>query len=227
MKSIINTLTEIPIFSSLKEEHLNELLLIANKKQYRKNEIIFHEGDPGNVLFIIISGSVKIALNDSDGKESILNILCENDYFGEMSLVDGVFRSATVSAIEDTIAFLIHREKFINLIKEHTDIVLNMVAILCRRLRKTNEKVANLSFFDAYGKVAKILLDLIEVKGVKENNQIILDLPLSRQEMASMSGITRMTLSRILNEFQIRGCLKIEGKKITIFDEAILKREVL
>ncbi|HJP19093.1 MAG: cyclic nucleotide-binding protein [Gammaproteobacteria bacterium] len=227
MKSIINTLTEIPIFSSLKEEHLNELLLIANKKQYRKNEIIFHEGDPGNVLFIIISGSVKIALNDSDGKESILNILCENDYFGEMSLVDGVFRSATVSAIEDTIAFLIHREKFINLIKEHTDIVLNMVAILCRRLRKTNEKVANLSFFDAYGKVAKILLDLIEVKGVKDNNQIILDLPLSRQEMASMSGITRMTLSRILNEFQIRGCLKIEGKKITIFDEAILKREVL
>ncbi len=227
MKSIINTLTEIPIFSSLKEEHLNELLLIANKKQFKKNEIIFHEGDPGNVLFIIISGSVKIALNDSDGKESILNILCENDYFGEMSLVDGVFRSATVSAIEDTIAFLIHREKFINLIKEHTDIVLNMVAILCRRLRKTNEKVANLSFFDAYGKVAKILLDLIEVKGVKDNNQIILDLPLSRQEMASMSGITRMTLSRILNEFQIRGCLKIEGKKITIFDEAILKREVL
>jgi CRP-like cAMP-binding protein len=102
-----------------------------------------------------------------------------------------------------------------------------MVTILCRRLRKTNEKVANLTFFDAYGKVAKVLLDLIAVKGVKDSNQIVIDTPLSRQELASMSGITRMTLNRILNEFQIRGCLKLEGKKITIFNEAILKREIL
>ena len=227
METIRDTLTGVPIFSSLKEEYLDELLVITNRKQYKKNEVIFHEGDPGNVLFIIKSGSVKIALNDSEGKETILNILCEHDYFGEMSLIDGVFRSATVSAIEETEAIIIYREKFITLIRENTDIVLDMVTILCRRLRKTNEKVANLTFFDAYGKVAKVLLDLIEVKGVKDSKQIVIDTPLSRQELASMSGITRMTLNRILNEFQIRGCIKLDGKKIAIIDEAILKREIL
>lgn len=100
------------------------------------------------------------------------------------------------------------------------------MATLSRRLRKTNEKIGNLTFFDAYGKVARVLLDLIELNGKKTGKKIILNVPVSRQEMASMTGISRQTLNHILNEFQVRGCLEVDGKKITIHDENILKREV-
>lgn len=223
----LQMLSSVPLFSSLDKKHLEDIASILTLKSYKKNGTVFHEGDLGNALFILISGTVKISLTGHDGKETILGMIYDNDFFGEMSLLDGYFRSATITAVEESKALLLDRGDFIRIIKESPDTILAVVATLSRRLRKTNEKIASLTFFDSYGKVAKMLLDLLEENSTKADNPSILELPMTRHELASMTGISRETLNRIFNEFQIRKCLKVEGRKITILDEGVLRREVL
>lgn len=220
-------LRQIPLFSSLDDVVLKNLSKISNYKVYKKNEIIFHLGDEGSTLFILHSGSVKIFLNDDKGKEMILKILYEGDFFGEMSLLDGQFRSASVMAVEPSKAIIIQREDFIRLIKDNPEIALNTMVSLSRRLRKIDEKIASLAFFDSYGKVARLLLDFVEDSNEKADGKVVVNSNLTRLQMASMAGTTRETLTRILGEFQIRGAVKVEGRKITILDDALLKREVM
>lgn len=102
-----------------------------------------------------------------------------------------------------------------------------MLVTFSRRLRKADEKIASLTFFDSYGKIAKVLLELIGSKGENENGHIVLNLSLARQEVADMAGVSRETVTRIFHEFQIRGCLEVAGKKITILKQALLERELL
>lgn len=201
----IEFLKKVSIFSSLEETELKNISSIAVERSYKKDQVIFHQGDEGNVLFLLKSGLVKIFLVDKNFKEVILRIVDKNDLFGEMSLLDGKFRSATVTAIEDSKALLISREDLIRLIKQHPTIVLNMVVTLARQLRQTTDKITSLAFFDAYGKVAQVLLDLIPKIGKNNDGNIILDLPFSRQEMSELAGISRETLTRTLREFSDKG----------------------
>ena len=156
-----------------------------------------------------------------------MNIYYVGDYFGEMSLLDGCFRSATVTALEDSKALVIFRNDFIDFIEKRPAAVLDIVATLNRRLRKATKQIESLTFYDVYGKVAKILLDLAKEKGKKTGKHTAIDVPISRQELASMAGTSRETLTRVLHEFQVRGCLAVDGKHLTILDEGILRREVL
>ncbi|MBI4384668.1 MAG: Crp/Fnr family transcriptional regulator [Nitrospinae bacterium] len=222
-----NTLKQVSIFSSLREPHLAELCKIAREKSFPKNSVVFHQNDPGNVLFILKSGAVKISITDDRDKEVILRMIYENDFFGEMSLLDGHFRSATITAVEPSRALIIYREDFIRLIRENAAVVLEMLTVLSRRLRKTDEAIASLTFNDAYGKVARVLLGLMEEQGKRQGDEVVLNLALSRQDLANMAGISRETFIRVLNEFQLRGCLKAERKKIVVFDETVLKREAV
>ena len=221
------SLKNIPIFSSLSELHLEELSEIALEKTYRKNQVIFDQGDPGNSLIVVLSGLVKISLVDSNNHEFIIKTFSANDFFGEMALLDGGTRSATATAVEDTKALIIFRDNFIGLIKKTPSVALGMLTELSNRLRTTTENISNLTFFDAYGKVARCLLDLAEKIGKNEGDGMSLELTLSRQELANMAGLSRETFARILKEFQIRGCLKVQGKKITIVDEKVMRREII
>lgn len=226
MDSKSTSLKRIPIFSSLDEGNLEKLSSIAVEKSYRKGQIIFDQGDPGNSLIILKKGLVKISLVDSNDHEFIIKTLGENDFFGEMSLLDGGQRSATAVTVDETHALLIYREDFIRLVNENPTVALDLLKLLSQRLRTTTDNIANLAFFDAYGKVAKCLLDMEDRIGEKEEDGMVLNLKLSRQELANMAGLTRETFTRILREFQIRGCLDIKGKKLTIRDRNLLEREV-
>ena len=226
MVSKIESLKGIPIFSSLPPEHLGELSKIALEKTYRKNQVIFDQGDPGDSLIVIMTGLVKISLVDSNNHEFIIKTYSENDFFGEMALLDGGTRSATSTAVEDTKALIIFRDNFIGLIQKTPSVALGMLTELTNRLRRTTENISNLTFYDAYGKVARCLLDLADKIGKQENDALTMQLTLSRQELANMSGLSRETFARILKEFQVRGCLKVSGKKMYILDEKIMRREI-
>ncbi|MFQ5561754.1 MAG: Crp/Fnr family transcriptional regulator [Nitrospinota bacterium] len=226
MADKIATLRKTSIFSTLDDSYLPEIADIATEKKYRKNSVIFQKGDEGRSLFILKAGTAKIFLTDSDGKEIILRMIHENEFFGEMSLLDGNFRSATVSTIEPCIALVILRKDFVKFLEKHPDTVFEIVAALSRRLRSSDDKISNLVFLNSYGKVASVLLDLANTIGSTEGTSQVLNLPISRQELASMAGITRETFVRILNEFQSRGCIRVEGKKIFILDEKIISREL-
>lgn len=220
-------LGRVQLFAGLDDDSLKHLVSITQEKNYNKKEVIFHHGDEGSALFILVSGAVKIFLNDDKGKEIILKILYEGDFFGEMSLLDGNFRSAGVMAVDSSKALIIQRDEFIDFIKKNPDIALNMMVLQSRRLRKIDEKIASLAFFDSYGKVARLLLDIAEESGEKVDGNIVINTNLTRQQLASIAGLTRETLTRIMGEFQERGAIEVDGRKIVILNESVLKREVM
>src|SRR3989304_6278282 len=220
-------LRRIQIFSKLSDKELKKFLGILSEKTYKDGEVIFHKDDPGSSLFILKSGLVKISINDKKGNEYILKIMYPFDFFGEMALLDGQSRSATVTSLEKSAALIIKREHFISLIEKHPQIALSIMTVLSRRLRKTDEKIGNLRFADAYGKVAEIILDIADESGIRNKSDIVVNLKLNRQGLADFAGVSRETVTRILNEFKKSGCIKMEKGKITILNEAMLRRELI
>lgn len=220
-------LKNVRLFSELYDEDIAKVADIAVEKSYKKGEVIFHEDDLGSTLFILKSGAVKISICGRNGREDILKIIYPGDYFGDMSMLDGKYRSATVTALEKTASLIMQREHFLTLINRHPHLAMNMLATMCRRLRNTDEKIASLRFADAYGKVARVLLDMAAEHGLREGERIIVKLNLSRQEFADLAGLTRETTARILAELRQNGCIKLEKRTVVILNEAVLRRELL
>lgn len=218
-------LRQVSLFSDLSDKDLRELESVVRERSFRKNEVIFHAQEPGNALFVIKRGRVKISMDDRSGKEIILRILEAGDFFGEMSLLDDEPRSATVSSLEPCQALILFREPFLRFIPRHPEVVMKMLTALSRRLRKADEKISRLVFADAYEKVASVLMDIIEERKVPLNIGTEVPLSLTRQELADIAGLSRETLTRVIADFQRAGLVRIEGRRIAIVSPARLKRE--
>ncbi|MGK9367657.1 Crp/Fnr family transcriptional regulator [Melioribacter sp. Ez-97] len=208
----------VPIFSNLPEDTLKSIENSGARKIYSKNEVILKEDESGTALFIILSGKVKVSRTSEDGKEVILSILSENDFFGEMAILDGQTRSATVTAIEDSEIFIIQRNDFIELLKEHHDVALALLEELTRRLRSADVKIKALSLKDAEGKVATVLLELAESIGKIKQGKVELEKLPVQQDIANMAGTSRETISRTLHSFAKKGLIEIDGPNIRIVD---------
>lgn len=216
--SNINFLSKVPIFSELNEETLNKIEKAGQRKSYNKGETILLEDDPGTALFIIISGKVKVARSSNDGKEVILTILNANDFFGEMAILDGQKRSATVSTIEKSEVFIIQRDDFINLLYNHPEISIALLQELASRLRNADMKIKSLSLKDAEGKVATVILQIADEVGKIKQGKVVIDkLPL-QQDLANMAGTSRETISRTLHSFAKKGLVEFDGNKLIIND---------
>lgn len=211
-------LTYVPIFSDLPHEELEKIIKAGNRKKYNKNEIILKEDEAGTALFVIISGKVKVSRTSSDNKEVILTILNESDFFGEMAILDGQTRSATVTALEDTELFIIQRNDFLKLLKIHPEISIALLQELTKRLRAADVKIKALSLKDAEGKVATVLLQLADDLGKIKQGKVELDNLPNQQDLANMAGTSRETISRTLHAFAKKGLIEIDGSKIRIID---------
>ncbi|MCZ6872175.1 MAG: Crp/Fnr family transcriptional regulator [bacterium] len=222
----VDFLQKVPLLSELNEEQLRQLADVVREHHYKKSVTIFHVDDPGNALFILKSGLVKITIEDQSGREIILRMLYPTDVFGEMSLIDDMPRSATVTTLEASDAMVIYREPFLNLIEKHPKILLNMTIVLSRRLRRVNELIRSLAFHDVYGKVARVLLNLATEKGRTTDEGTVIDLRLTQQELAELAGMSRETMTRTLRDFQQAGCVRIESGIITILEIGMLQREI-
>ncbi len=226
MENKLESLRQVPLFSSLTDPDLNEIILISCQKPYGKGDVIINQGDEGSLLFVLMSGAVKVSLIDSHGKEIIIRMLYKGNFFGEMSLLDGQKRSTTVTALEDTLALIIYRDQFNRLIQQKPHLALEILATINRRLRKATEKISSLKFLDAWGKVAEFLLNL-QPKVDGEKNTLAADGAISqthsRNDMAKMVGISRETFARILNEFEKSRYIRFDNKEIIITAPAKLK----
>ena len=211
-------LSYVPIFTDLSDETLQKIEKIGSKKVYSKGEVILMEEEAGTALFVIVSGKVKVARASGDGREVILTILSDSDFFGEMAILDGLTRSATVTAIETSELFLIQRNDFLNLLYENPEISVALLQELTKRLRNADMKIKALSLKDAEGKVATVLLQLAdEVGKIKHGKVEIERLPL-QQDLANMAGTSRETISRTLHSFAKKGYIETEGAKLRILD---------
>ena len=219
----------VDLFSALDDSQLDTIASMLIEKTYHKGDIILMEDDDTNQsLFIIAKGEVKVVLTAEDGREAILASLKEGDFFGEMSLLDGEPRSATVRAVEESRLLTIRREDFLAAMKKQPDLALTLLGEMSRRLRKSNRQISSLALMRVYGRVAATLLQLMEERGMrtkaKDGSSIIVvkDRP-TQQFIADMSGTTRETVSRVLNFFQKKGYIVLDGKDLLILQEEELK----
>lgn len=209
-------LKSVPIFSDLEADRLNQISQLGTRKFYKKDSTVLHENETGSALFVIISGRVKISRQSDDGKEVILTILNESDFFGEMAILDGMSRSATVTAIEESELFLIQRADFLNLLQEHPEISVALLQELTQRLRASDLKIKSLSLKDAEGKVASVILQLADDIGkIKQGKVEIERLPF-QHDLANMAGTSRETISRTIHSFAKRGLIELEGARLRI-----------
>ena len=208
----------VPIFSELPPDTLEKIAQVGSRQKYVKDNIILMEEEAGSALFVIISGKVKIARSSDDGREVILSILNESDFFGEMAILDGQTRSASVISLEDSELFIIQRNQFLELLRSHPEISIALLNELSSRLRAADLKIKSLTLKDAEGKVAIAILQLADEQGkIKQGIVEIEKLPL-QQDLANMAGTSRETISRTLHSFVKKGLLELEGNKLRILN---------
>jgi CRP-like cAMP-binding protein len=214
----IEFLKTVPIFSELDNDTLTKLSQTGSVQLFSKDAIILSEKDSGTALFIIISGKVKITRisNDEEDKEVILSILNPSDFFGEMALLDGLTRSATVTAMEESKVFIIQRNDFLELIKNHPEVSVALLQELTQRLRAAGMKIKALSLKDAEGKVATVLLQLADEVGKIKHGVVEIEKLPYQHELANMAGTSRETISRTLHAFAKKGLVELEGSKLRI-----------
>jgi CRP/FNR family transcriptional regulator, cyclic AMP receptor protein len=211
-------LSFVPIFSELAEATLEKIEKIGTRKIYNKNDVVLMEEEAGTALFVIVKGKVKVARASNDGREVILTILSDSDFFGEMAILDGLTRSANVVAIEESELFLIQRNDFLNLLREYPEVSISLLQELTKRLRAADMKIKALSLKDAEGKVATVILQLADDIGKIKHGMVEIErLPL-QQDLANMAGTSRETISRTLHTFTKKKLIEMEGSKLRILN---------
>ncbi len=206
----------VSIFEGLADKAVESLSDHLKPQSYTKDDVIVGQNDEGDALFIIQSGKVKVVLYGENGREAILTIFRAGDFFGEMSLLDGQPRSANVIAIEPTAVLMLSRNDFESHLRSHPDTALRVLAEMSGRLRRADEVIGNLALLDVYGRVARILIELSTKEGESQDEGILIRERPTQQDLASMIGTSRETVSRVLSEFQRRGFLSMQGKSVLL-----------
>ena len=208
-------LTHVPLFSGLSDAEIQPVLNHATKKIVAKNTIIISEGDQSASLYVLLSGKVKVFLQDGEGKEVVLNYQGPGEYFGEMALLDDEPRSASVMTVEKSTFMVISKQEIKQILRDHPDIAFGLIKGLVLRLRLLTENVKDLALTDVYGRVVKLLSGLAQPHAGK---MMITDGP-TQQDIANRVGASREMVGRILRDLTAGGYLKVEGKNITINDK--------
>lgn len=213
-------LRNIELFTSLNEKELHQIRAHMVLKEFRKNQIILHEEDTSEFMYVIVQGKVKISRVGKEGKETILSIHGAGEFFGEMSLIDGKTVPATVSAVENSIVAIISKQDFYSLLYSQKKVLENLLHILCSRLRDSWKKIQMLNFNDAAQRIKMLFLILAENHGQKTENGITLRVKLIHQDMADMTGLSRETVTRVLDRWKKSGEIKIlKNKFIHLYPE--------
>ena len=223
----LSFLRNVPIFADLEAKELDKIAKLGTRQKYKRGNIVVLEQESGAALFVIMSGKVKVVRMDEDGREVILSMFGPGEFFGEMSLLDGLARSASVVATVKSELFMIHRRDFLELLHEFPKVAISLLAELAMRLRKADMQIKSLSLKDAAGRVANVLLMLSDDIGVFRHGKVeIEDLPL-QQDIANMAGTSRETVSRMLHQFIRDGQIQLKGNKLTIMDYEAFRKEHL
>jgi CRP/FNR family cyclic AMP-dependent transcriptional regulator len=217
---------QVSIFADLPEEDMRALTSVAKRRIFRAGEVIFHREDPGQVLYMIKDGKVKICIISPDGQEISLAVLGKGEYFGEFALLDGLPRSSDAVALEKVECYTLQRSDFQNAILKNPKIAVLVLEALTKRLRNTDQMIEDLIFLDVYGRVAKKLLELADTHGVKVDDGIRIDVRLTQQELASMVGASRESVNKVLGYFTDKNFISTDKHRITLHRIADLKRRI-
>lgn len=216
MLSTIELLKNVSIFETLSDETLDDLAKHTRSQLYLRDTVVVNQDDPGDAIFFVASGKLKAILSGEGGREITLCFFREGDFFGEMSILDGQPRSATIVAVDDSNLVILSRRDFINHINNSPTTAINILAEMSLRLRKADEVIGNLALMDVYGRLAHQLAEIAASDGLKSDQSVVIANRPTHQDLASMVGASRETISRALADFQRRGLLEVDGKALIL-----------
>ena len=217
-------LKKVPLFAEFSDEDLGSIASLMQARRYAKHAVLVYEGDPGDALFVVLSGNVAVTRVSNDGKETILSILKEGDFFGEMGVLDASPRSATIKALRDAEVAILARKDFLDLLGRNPAMCLSLVGALSSRLRATNQAIQANAYQDIRTRLASLLLNLERNFGERlPEGGTRLTLRLTNQEMANMIGTTRETVNRMLNKFWDERLIDMRTANIVVVDHARLQ----
>jgi CRP/FNR family transcriptional regulator, cyclic AMP receptor protein len=219
-----DVLRQAPLFSALDDEAAAALRSSMGEGRLRRGEVLFHEGDSGDKLYIVTDGKIKLGRTSSDGRENLLAIMGPGQMFGELSLFDPGPRSATVTAITDTSFLSLSHEDMMRWLDGRPAVALGLLSQLAGRLRRSNDVVADLVFSDVPGRVAKQLLELADRFGRTADDGVHVHHDLTQEELAQLVGASRETVNKALADFASRGWIRLEPRSVVIMDVERMKR---
>jgi CRP/FNR family transcriptional regulator, cyclic AMP receptor protein len=215
---VIRLLKKVPIFAKLNDPDISQIADQCIRRECPKEQVILVEEEVGQTLFILLKGTVKVTRTSDEGREVIITILKSGDFFGELSLIDGKGRSATVVAMEDSELLTLRRAEFLAMLERYPVIAVEMMRVMADRIRKADAQIENLTLQDAFGRVGSTLIHVAEQTGYMRGvSMIIPKLPV-QQDLANMAGTARETISRVMAVFEDRGLLERDGHRVVIHD---------
>ena len=225
-KHEIEYLKNIQLFASLSDEELRQISDILVVKRFKKNEIILQEEDTNEYMYVILNGKVKVVQTTEDGKEILLALHQSGDFFGEMSLIDGKTSPANVIATEDSTAAIISKKDFNSLIRNQKKVLDNLLLILCSRHRESWDKIQMLNYKNASHRIKILFLMLSDKYGEKTAEGVTINMKLTHQEIAEMTGMTRETVTRVLDRWQREGEINIFKNKFIHLRPIFLQKDL-
>jgi len=220
VKDLEQLTANVPLFANLEKVERDAITSILVKKAFKPDEMIVHEDDSENhAFFIIADGTVHVTVFTSEGKQTILATLRKGEFFGEMALLDGEPRSASVIAAESCVLLMLYRRSFLEILQKYPKITIQMLIEMSRRLRRTNRQINTLSLMSVYGRVAEVILTLSKESGKRFGKMIVIENRPTHQEIAEMAGTSRETVSRVMSQLQKKQYISIDRKRMVILDE--------
>ncbi len=216
MANVREILGKIHVFSGLDDEELDQLSQVVLLRPYRKGMFIFLEGEPGDALYFVQKGRVKLTKTLADGREHILHFVGEGQIFAEVLLFDDGPYPATAEVTTDSVIGIIRNKDLDIFLKTHPDTTLKILKVMSRRLRKAQIQIRDLALKDTFGRLLSTLVKLADEYGRESKDGVLIDLLLSQQELANMIGASRETVSRSLNDLKKRNIIDFNRRCILV-----------
>ncbi len=218
MEEIKKCLKDLAVFSRLNNEEIQILCEKTYEKTYNGGEIIFFENDEVEKLYFLTGGRVKLTMLSPEGKEKVMTILQEGDIFGEISIFDHDPHPLTAEVVEKAHLMIINLNDLEAVIMSHPGLAIKIIEALARKTRLLTSQVRELVFKDATGRLASLLNRLSLEFGVETDAGIKIELVLTHQELANLVGVSRVTVTKLINKFIDYGIIKTDRRKIVILD---------
>jgi CRP-like cAMP-binding protein len=212
------------IFQGVDSDAAEALAKDMESIDIRRGEVVFSEGEPGDSLYIVLSGKIKVGRRAADGRQNLIAVMGPSDMVGELSLFDPGPRTATATAVVDTRLARLRKQALRPWLSNRPEIAEQLLRVLARRLRRTNDALADLIFTDVPGRVAKNLLQMAGRFGTREGGVLRVTHDLTQEELAQLVGASRETVNKALADFAARGWLRLDGKAVIIMDPERLAR---
>ena len=210
-------LAETELFAGIDPAAAAELAQRTVRKTFRRGQPLFHQGDPGDALYVLVDGCVAVVVTSEAGDRMVLNTMCPPSVIGEIALLDGGVRSASAEAVEETTTLVLSRAAFLESMREHPPLVDELLRSLGRLVRRLSEQASDFVFLDLPGRVAKALLRLADDGEPAE-------VSVTQARLAEMVGGTRQSVNEILHALAARGMVELQGRRILICDPEQLGR---